>query len=83
MFDHAERDLSWLCRVSALKVLRLRITGRVRCFAGIDLVDANIECLEVLTLALGISIRFITAGESKLTDCLYFRTLAGAVGHVL
>ncbi|PBK83320.1 hypothetical protein ARMGADRAFT_1037943 [Armillaria gallica] len=50
--DHAERGLSWLSGASALKVLRLGITGRVGCFAGIDLVDANIECLEVLTLAL-------------------------------
>ncbi len=81
--DHAERGLSWLCGASALKVLRLGITGRVGCFAGIDPVDANIECLEVLTLTLGIYIHFVMAGGSKPTHCLYFRTSAAAVGHVL
>ncbi len=81
--DHMERGLSWPCRASTLKILRLGITGRVGCFAGIDLVDANIECLEVLTLTLGIFIHFVMASGSKLTDSLYFRTSAGVVGHVL
>ncbi len=81
--NHMERGLSWPCRASALKILRLGIIERVGCFAGIDLVNTNIECLEVLTLALGISIHFVIASGSKLTDSLYFRTLAGAVGHIL